>query len=71
MVSKAVAALDAWWERAEEVLAEQREHAISQSWSPAAPRSEPSSSVPCVTTCGPTSISRMMNWKRTLRHGWK
>jgi hypothetical protein len=31
MVSKAIASLDAWLVRAEEVLAEQREHAISGS----------------------------------------
>ena len=31
MVSKAIASLDAWLARAEEVLAEQREHAISPS----------------------------------------
>ena len=34
MVSKAIASLDAWLVRAEEVLAEQREHAISPSLEP-------------------------------------
>jgi hypothetical protein len=34
MVSKAIASLDAWLARAEEVLAEQREHAISPSLAP-------------------------------------
>jgi hypothetical protein len=34
MVSRAIASLDAWLERAEEVLAEQREHAISPSLAP-------------------------------------
>ena len=34
MVSKAIASLDAWLARAEEVLAEQREQAISPSLGP-------------------------------------
>jgi hypothetical protein len=34
MVSRALASLDAWLERAEQVLAEQREHAISPSLAP-------------------------------------
>ena len=59
MVSKAIASLDAWLARAEEVLAEQREHAISPSLGlprDGGRRSGPSRLRPSERTRGPPGV---------------